>query len=40
MGKFHGYYNKLRICLDPRNLNKIIKHLPYPLTSFENVNLD
>jgi len=29
--------NKLRICLDPRNLNKAIKSSHYPLPSFENV---
>lgn len=29
--------NKLRICLDPRNLNKAIKRSHYPLPNFENV---
>jgi len=29
--------NKLRICLDPRNLNKAIKRSHYPLPKFENV---
>lgn len=29
--------NKLRICLDPRNLNEAIKRSHYPFSSFENV---
>jgi hypothetical protein len=37
LGQQHGYSNKIRVCIDPRDLNRAIKREHYPMKTIEEV---